>query len=113
MLAQYIYATAPLGSLIRYSNGEPRPPERFRRKLAAWNNDNVTGRLVERYPDQVADNSRSPAHFMLHLAQYGSQSDVDMSLRLAYSVIGLHTFDIVDTPKLPPYPDFTSHRDQD
>ena len=30
MSAQYIYDTAPLGSLIRYSNGEPRPPERFR-----------------------------------------------------------------------------------
>ena len=43
MSAQYIYDTAPLGSLIRYSNGEPRPPERFRRKLAAWNNDNGTG----------------------------------------------------------------------
>ena len=50
MSAQYIYDTAPLGSLIRYSNGEPRPPERFRRKLAAWNNDNGTGRFVERYP---------------------------------------------------------------
>src|SRR3546814_8989001 len=81
MSAQYIYDTAPLGSLIRYSNGEPRPPERFRRKLAAWNNDNGTGRLVERYPGQVTDNYRSPAHFMLHLATYGTQGVIVMTDR--------------------------------
>lgn len=99
MSAQYIYDTAPLGSLIRYSNGEPRPPERFRRKLAAWNNDNGTGRLVERYPGQVTDNYRSPAHFMLHLATYGSQGVIVMTVRRAYSVESPLNFEIVDTPK--------------
>ena len=99
MSAQYIYATAPLGSLIRYSNGEQRPPERFRRKLAAWNNDNGTGRLVERYPGQVTDNYRSPAHFMLHLATYGSQGVIVMTVRRAYSVESPLNFEIVDTPK--------------
>ena len=99
MSAQYIHDTAPLGSLIRHSNGEPRPPERFRRKLAAWNNDNGTGRLVERYPGQVTDNYRSPAHFMLHLATYGSQGVIVMTVRRAYSVESPLNFEIVDTPK--------------
>ncbi|EZP69562.1 hypothetical protein BV96_04102 [Sphingomonas paucimobilis] len=53
MSAQSIYDTAPLGSLIRYSNGEPRPPERFTRKLKAWNNDNGIGRLVERAAEEI------------------------------------------------------------
>jgi len=52
MSAQLIYDTAPLGSLIRYSNGEPRPPERFTRKLKAWNNDNGIGRLIERSAEE-------------------------------------------------------------
>lgn len=99
MSAQHIYDTAPLGSLIRYSNGEPRPPERFRRKLAAWNNDNGTGRLVERYSGQVSDNYRSPAHFMLHLATYGSQGVIVMTVRRAYSVESPLNFEIIDTPK--------------
>src|SRR3546814_6845665 len=113
MLAQYIYATAPLGSLIRYSNGEPRPPERFRRKLAAWNNDNGTGRLVERYPGQVADNYRSPAHFMLHWATYGSQGVIVMTVRRAYSVESTPNFAIVDTPKLGQVRVLTTFRGKD
>jgi len=40
--AQHIYTSAPLGSLIRYSNGKPRPPARFRRKLRAWEHENWT-----------------------------------------------------------------------
>ena len=53
---------------------------------AGVNNDNGTGRLVERYPGQVTDNYRSPAHFMLHLATYGSQGVIVMTVRRAYSV---------------------------
>ena len=113
MSAQYIYDTAPLGSLIRYSNGEPRPPERFRRKLAAWNNDNGTGRLVERYAGQVSDNYRSPAHFMLHLATYGSQDVIVMTVRRAYSVESPLNFEIIDTPKLGQVRVLTTFRDKD
>lgn len=62
MSAQSIYDTAPLGSLIRYSNREPRPPERFTRKLRTWNNENGLGRLVERYPGDDRTGYHSPAH---------------------------------------------------
>ena len=99
MSAQYIYDTAPLGSLIRYSNGEPRPPERFRRKLAAWNNDNGTGRLVERYPGQATDNYSSPAQVMLHLATYGTLGVIVMTVRRAYSVESPLNFEIIEMPK--------------
>ena len=34
MSAQSIYDTAPLGSLIRYSDGTKEPPARHTRKLA-------------------------------------------------------------------------------
>jgi len=113
MSAQYIYDTAPLGSLIHYSNGTPRPPERFRRKLAAWNNDNGTGRLVERYPGQVTDNYRSPAHFMLHLATYGSQGVIVMTVRRAYSVESPLNFEIIEMPKLGQVRVLTTFRDKD
>lgn len=35
MSVQHIYDIAPLGSLIRYANGEAQPPARFTRKLKA------------------------------------------------------------------------------
>jgi hypothetical protein len=48
MSAQIIYDHVPLGSLVCYSDGTLRPPERFKRKLAAWENSNNGGRLVRK-----------------------------------------------------------------
>jgi hypothetical protein len=50
MSAHIVYDTAPLGALIRYSDGTPRPPARFAKKLAAWERRNGLGRLVRREP---------------------------------------------------------------
>ena len=36
MSAKTIIDTAPLGALIRYTDGSPKPPARFTKKLAAW-----------------------------------------------------------------------------
>lgn len=99
MSAQLIYDTAPLGSLIRYSSGEPRPPERFTRKLKAWNNDNGIGRLIERMPEEIRPTYRSLAGFCLHLGNYGSQGIVAIVVRRLYSVESNLYFKIAETPK--------------
>ncbi|MCF8709940.1 hypothetical protein [Rhizorhapis sp. SPR117] len=99
MSAQSIYDTAPLGSLIRYSNGEPRPPERFTRKLKAWNNDNGIGRLVERRAEEIRPTYQSPAGFCLHLGNYGSQGIIAIVVNRHYSVESALHFEIIETPK--------------
>lgn len=99
MSAQRIYDTAPLGSLIRFSNGQPRPPARFSRKLKAWNNDNGMGRLVERSPEHIGTNYRSPATFTLHLGNYGSQGTILMVVRRHYSVESVLNFEIAEMPR--------------
>ncbi|MBB6411972.1 hypothetical protein HNQ71_004660 [Mesorhizobium sangaii] len=50
MSAHIVYDNAPLGSLIRYSDGTPKPPARFTRKLADWGRRNGLGRLVRKAP---------------------------------------------------------------
>ena len=55
MSAQHIYMSAPLGSIIRYSDGTPKPPARFKRKFAAWENNNGGGRLVRKTPSRYAE----------------------------------------------------------
>ena len=45
MSAQHIYDHAPLGSLIKYADGAPKPPARFTRKLRDWESRNGVGRL--------------------------------------------------------------------
>jgi hypothetical protein len=55
MSVKAIYDSAPLGALIRFSNGELRPPARFTRKVAAWERVNGVGR------DSSANRRRSSA----------------------------------------------------
>lgn len=98
MRAQHIYDTAPLGSLIRFSNDEPRPPARFTRKLRAWKNDNGVGRLVERSPEVVAATYRSAASITLHLGNYGSQGMIVLVVRRGYSVTSPLEFEIMEAP---------------
>jgi hypothetical protein len=50
MSAHHVYDNAPLGSLIRYSDGTPKPAARFNKKLAAWQNRNCVARLVKKEP---------------------------------------------------------------
>ncbi|WP_062212927.1 hypothetical protein [Aureimonas sp. AU12] len=46
MSLRTLIESTPLGSTLLVSNGEPRPPERFHRKLSNWNCQNYTGTLV-------------------------------------------------------------------
>lgn len=99
MLAQELYDTAPPGSLVRFSNGEPRPPERFTRKLRAWNNHNGVGRLVERSHGFVTNTFRSSATFYLHLGNFGSEGTIVLVVRRGYCVDSSLQFELVETPK--------------
>lgn len=41
------------GTMVRVSNGQPRPPERFKNKLKAWESENYDAVVVgERGPDR-------------------------------------------------------------
>jgi hypothetical protein len=72
--AQKIFDDAPIGALIRFSDGTPRPPERFKRKLSHWNNQNGTGRLTEK----TAASDRYPGTFTLHVDDITSKSGVTL-----------------------------------
>ena len=72
MSAQSIYDQAPIGALIRYSDGTPRPPQRFKHKLASWDNNNNIGRLVRKAEPHTSGNHTTPASFTLHQGDFGS-----------------------------------------
>ena len=46
MSAQTIFEHAPIGAIISWSDGSPRPPDRHRRKLDTWTTNNSRGRLI-------------------------------------------------------------------
>ncbi|MBN8803624.1 MAG: hypothetical protein J0H81_00655 [Sphingopyxis terrae] len=100
MSAQSIYDTAPLCSLIRFTNGEPCPPQRFNRKLRAWNNDNGMGRLIGRWPSkQFGSGHETPATFALHIGNYGSQGIVTIVVTRHYSIDSQLRFEILERPR--------------
>lgn len=35
-MSAHLAFLAPIGTVLAWSNGQPRPPERHRKKLSAW-----------------------------------------------------------------------------
>lgn len=93
--ARMIYAEAPLGSLVAFADGAPRPPDRFRRKLRAWENHNGRGRLVAR---ARAWRDGGPDTFTLHLADYESQGVKIIILNCTYATDSALSFTIERPP---------------
>ena len=96
--AQSIYDEAPLGAHIRYSDGTPRPPERFKRKLLAWENRNGAGRLTQRSPEGTGQYPY-PATFTLHEGDYGSGDVVVLSVNKFFSVTDQRAFEVTSVPQ--------------
>lgn len=94
-----IYCHAPLGAKIRFSNGEPRPPDRFTRKIKAWENDNGTGTLIEYSPGCDSATYSLPPTFALHLATYSSGGVQILVVRRIYSVASRLDFEIIERPR--------------
>jgi hypothetical protein len=93
--AQQLYDAGPLGALVRFSDGAAEPPQRHRRKHAAWRSSNGTGRLVRKAPQRNA----LPASFTLHVGDFGSD---DVTVVKAYRVFAVSSplsFAILDKPR--------------
>jgi hypothetical protein len=100
MSAHTIYDCASLGSVIRYSDGTPKPPVRFRKKLSAWEGRNGTGRLVKKEPPQSRATYSSPACFSLHEGDFGQGGIIVVAIRRTWSVESDLRFEIVERPAI-------------
>jgi hypothetical protein len=98
MSAQTIFDTAPLGALVRYCDGRPQPPARFKRKLTAWERNNGIGRLIGKAPERVRPSFRSPASITLHQGDFSSEPVVVLTVQFTFSVTSSLTFDVIETP---------------
>ena len=98
MSAQSIYARAPLGALVRYSDGQPMPPERHRKKLAAWKSSNGSGRLVRKTHAAVRPTYTHPAGFTLHETDLASGGVTVMKVFKSFSVASNLRFEVVERP---------------
>lgn len=98
MSAQLIYDLVPLGSIIRYSDGTPRPPERHRKKLSAWQSANGGGRLIRKTQARQTGQYSSPAQFTLHEGDYGSGGVIMLRIHKSFSVECRLNFAVISRP---------------
>lgn len=99
MSATLIFDHAPIGAIIAYSDGTPRPPERHRRKLADWQNRNGVGRLICKRAAVERGAHTIPASFTLHEGDYGSNGTIVMRVHKTFDVISPRDFTVREQPK--------------
>ncbi|WP_018240614.1 hypothetical protein [Ensifer sp. BR816] len=98
MPASLIYDLAPIGSIVSWSDGTPRPPERFKKKLAAWQTRNSRGRLIRREGPRQIGNYSSPEYFTLHEADFGDRNVVVMRVHRTFGLDSDLTFKVIERP---------------
>ena len=99
MSATTIIDTAPLGALIRYTDGSPKPPARFNKKLAAWERSNGLGRLVKKEPPRVYPTWTAPASFTLHEGNFSSDGVILVTIMRSHSADSRLIFEVAEEPK--------------
>jgi len=99
MSAQHIFDAAPLGAFIRYSDGTPRPPARFNKKLQAWERNNGVGRLIKKSAAVERPTYSTPAGFTLHHGDFGSHGVIVMVVHFSYLVTSALWFEIEKAPE--------------
>ncbi|AEI04538.1 hypothetical protein OCA5_pHCG300930 (plasmid) [Afipia carboxidovorans OM5] len=100
MSARSIFDHAPLGATIQFSDGTPRPPARFRNKLAAWESRNSRGRLTRKQNEKCVGNTVLPANFTLHEADHGGGGVVVLRVYRTFSVDSELTFRVIEQPAI-------------
>ncbi|MDT4847486.1 hypothetical protein FQZ97_815430 [compost metagenome] len=100
MSASLIYDLAPIGSIVAWSDGSPRPPERFNKKLAAWQIRNSSGRLIRKEGPHQSSNHASPGYFTLHEADFGGKNTVVMRIHRTFGLDSNLTFKVIERPAL-------------
>lgn len=98
MSAYRIIDEAPLGAIIRFSDGTPRPPDRFKRKLSAWTTRNDRGRLVRKEMSTDAPSGPRPGGFLLHIGDFGSNGIVLVKFHRFFRATSALEFEIEELP---------------
>ena len=99
MSATTIIDPPPLGALIRYTDGSPKPPARFTKKLAAWERSNGIGRLVKKEPPRPYPTWTAPASFTLHEGNFSSDGVILVTIMRSHSADSALIFDVVEVPQ--------------
>ena len=98
MSADLVFDLAPLGSIIQFSDGNPKPPERHRKKLRAWEHRNGSGRLIRKQSRRHIDTTTIPESITLHEGDYGGGGVVVLRVHRSFSIDSELSFTVAERP---------------
>jgi len=100
MSASLIYELAPIGSIVAWSDGTPRPPERHKKKLAAWKARNSQGRLIRKEGPRTLGTYTAPASFTVHEGNIGSGNTIMVTILRTFELDSSLAFKVLERPRL-------------
>lgn len=98
MSAHTIFDNAPIGSIVAWADGTPRPPDRHRKKLSAWQNNNSQGHLIRKRGARGAGNVTLSASFIVHEADFGAGGVIAIRVHRTFSLESRLQFTILERP---------------
>ncbi|MCR6727843.1 hypothetical protein [Agrobacterium fabrum] len=99
-MSAHLAFLAPIGSILEWSDGTSRPPERHRKKLSAWKASNSSGRLIRKQDERAAGNIVLPANVTLHEGDFGGGGVITIRIHRTFSLETSLTFSIVERPTI-------------
>ncbi|KAA3448182.1 hypothetical protein C7I87_23010 [Mesorhizobium sp. SARCC-RB16n] len=99
-MSAHLIFRAPIGSLIAWSDGTKRPPERHHKKLSQWQTNNSRGRLIRKQREGAVANVGLPASFTLHEADYGASGVVAVRIYRTFSLDCRLRFMVLERPAI-------------
>jgi len=98
MSAHSIFEYAPIGAVVAWSDGSPRPPEHHRRKLDAWTSNNSQGRLIRKQGGRDIGIVDPHGSFTLNEADFGAGGVIAIRIHRTFSLGSTLRFAIVGRP---------------
>lgn len=101
MSAQDIFDRAPIGAVVAWSDGTPRPPDRFNRKLSDWKKRNGRGTLVRKRPGMdLGPDMAIPHCFVLDEGDVGAAGIPARRIRPQFDVESTLEFVVLERPRI-------------
>lgn len=100
MSASLIHDLAPIGSIVTWSDGTPRPPERHRKKLSAWKTSNGTGRLIRKEGSRTIGSYTASASFTLHEGDISVRNTLVATILRTFGIDSVLSFTVVERPPI-------------
>ena len=93
--AESLIPSAPMCAVVAYGDGRPRPPARFKRRLAEWRRFNGVDRLDSVTPAEMRGSPEVPARFVLPVGDFGSHGMMVLTVRMCFDARSPLAFTLV------------------